>query len=127
MRSEPGAQSSERTFARFDVVNGGAKIGEVEPHTDVYPASGATVRAVIMGGWRHDLFVVADQPFDPSSGEIALRVVVFPLVRLVWLGAILLCVGAMVSLWPRGRTQEQEARATQLGRSRSLEMDGASI
>jgi hypothetical protein len=28
----------------------------------------------------------------------------------VWIGSILLCVGAAVSLWPRGQRQEQEAR-----------------
>ena len=37
--------------------------------------------------------------------------VIFPLIRFVWIGSILLCVGAVVSLWPKGRTQEQEARS----------------
>jgi cytochrome c-type biogenesis protein CcmF len=111
MRSEPGSQSSQRTYAAFEVLQGEAKIGTVEPHTDVYPVSGAAVRAVIMGGWGHDLFVVADEPFDQTSERVALRVVTFPLIRFVWMGSILLCLGAVVSLWPRGRTQEQEARA----------------
>ncbi|MFA4964241.1 MAG: cytochrome c-type biogenesis CcmF C-terminal domain-containing protein [Thermoleophilia bacterium] len=112
MRSEPGSQSSQRTYAAFDVLHDQARVGTVEPHTDIYPVSGAAVRAVILGGWGHDLFVVADEPFDESSDSIALRVVTFPLIRFVWLGSILLCVGAVVSLWPRGRTQEQEARVT---------------
>jgi cytochrome c biogenesis factor len=37
--------------------------------------------------------------------------VIFPLIRWVWIGSILLCAGAVVSLWPKARKQEQEARA----------------
>jgi cytochrome c-type biogenesis protein CcmF len=103
MRSEPGAQQSERTYAAFDVVEGGSvRIGTVEPYTDVYPMSGAAVRAVILGRTFEDVFVVADEPFDSASTTIALRVVVFPLIRWVWIGFILLVAGAAVSLWPRG-------------------------
>jgi len=110
MRNATGPQSSTRAIATFDVTHDGSSAGVLEPRTDVYPVAGAAVRAVILGGWKQDLFVVADEPFDKSSSTIALRMVVFPLIRFVWLGSILLCVGAAVSLWPKGRTQEQEAR-----------------
>ncbi len=56
----------------------------------MYPASGAAVRAVILGRPFEDLFVVADQPFDSTSKSIALRIVIFPLIRWVWIGSILL-------------------------------------
>ena len=39
-------------------------LGTLGPHTDVFPASGAAVRAVILGRPFEDLFVVADEPFD---------------------------------------------------------------
>jgi cytochrome c-type biogenesis protein CcmF len=125
-RSEPGAQQSERTYAAFDVYadGGSTKIGSVEPHTDIYPVSGAAVRAVILGRPFEDLFVVADEPFDASSETIALRVVVFPLIRWLWIGSILLCVGALVSLWPRLRPQEalaQDAAAGPVGNGRASE------
>jgi len=77
----------------------------------VYPMSGAAVRAVILGRPFEDLFVVTDEPFDATSETIALRIVIFPLIRWVWIGAILLCAGAAVSLWPVRQRQEQEARA----------------
>ncbi len=110
LRSEPGAQSSRRTYAAFDVLEGGStKIGAVEPHTDVYEMSGAAVRAVILGRLFEDVFVVADEPFDETSETIALRVVVFPLIRWLWIGSILLCAGAVVSLWPRSRPQAAPA------------------
>jgi cytochrome c-type biogenesis protein CcmF len=110
MHDGTGPQSSTRAIATFDVSRDGRPVGVLEPRTDDYPVAGAAVRAVILGGWKQDLFVVADAPFDNTSSTIALRMVVFPLIRFVWLGSILLVVGAAVSLWPKGRRQEQEAR-----------------
>jgi cytochrome c-type biogenesis protein CcmF len=110
MTESSGEQNSTTAHAVFDVTKDGASLGTVEPHTDVYPVSGAAVRAVILGRPFEDLFVVADEPFDGTSKTIALRMVIFPLIRWVWIGSILLCVGAIVSLWPRRQKQEQEAR-----------------
>ncbi len=110
MTGNTGPQSSTRSIATFAVTQGGRQVGTLAPHTDVYPMSGAAVRAVILGRPFEDLFVVADEPFDSTSQRIALRMVIFPLIRWVWIGAILLCVGAAVSLWPKARRQEQEAR-----------------
>jgi cytochrome c-type biogenesis protein CcmF len=110
MTGSTGAQNSTTSIATFDVSRDGRRIGTLAPHTDVFPASGAAVRAVILGQPFEDLFVVADEPFDSTSKRIALRMVIFPLVRWVWIGSILLCVGAAVSLWPKARRQEQEAR-----------------
>jgi cytochrome c-type biogenesis protein CcmF len=117
MRSETGAQGSTRTYAAFEVFKGdGTRVGTVEPHTDIYPASGAAVRAVILGRPFEDLFVVTDTGFDATTEQVKLRVVVFPLIRWVWIGSVLLCVGAVVSLWPRRARREQEARDTAVGR-----------
>jgi cytochrome c-type biogenesis protein CcmF len=111
MSEGSGAQNSTRAVATFDVSKDGKSLGTLGPHTDVFPVSGAAVRAVILGRPFEDLFVVADEPFDSTSKTIALRMVIFPLIRWVWIGSILLCVGAVVSLWPKRRKQEQEARA----------------
>jgi cytochrome c-type biogenesis protein CcmF len=120
MEESSGAQSSTRAEATFDVSKDGQSLGTLGPHTDVYPVSGAAVRAVILGRPFEDLFAVADEPFDGTSTTIALRIVIFPLIRWVWIGAILLCTGAVVSLWPRRQRQEQEARAVE-----PAEADGA--
>lgn len=113
LRDVPGAQNSTRYYAEFRVVGEGSEtIGTVEPHTDIYPVSGAAVRAVILGQPFQDIFVVADQPFDATAETIAVRVVIFPLIRWVWIGSILLCVGAAVSLWPKRRRRQQEASET---------------
>jgi cytochrome c-type biogenesis protein CcmF len=126
MTGNTGPQNSTRSIATFDVSRGGRQIGTLAPHTDVYPASGEAVRAVILGQPFEDLFVVADEPFDSTSKRIALRMVIFPLVRWVWIGSILLCVGAAVSLWPKARRQEQEARAAVPAADADGRLDGAS-
>jgi cytochrome c-type biogenesis protein CcmF len=113
MTDSTGPQSSTKSTATFEVTKDGVSLGVLKPHTDVYPMSGAAVRAVIRGRPFEDLFVVADEPFDSTSETIALRVVIFPLIRWVWIGSILLCAGAVVSLWPKGRRQEQEARVSE--------------
>ena len=120
MSESAGAQNSTRAVATFDVSKDGKSLGTLGPHTDVFPVSGAAVRAVILGRPFEDLFVVADEPFDSTSKTIALRMVVFPLIRWVWIGSILLCAGAVFSLWPKRRKQEQEARVVE-----PAEADGA--
>ena len=126
MEGSTGPQDSTISIATFDVSRDGASIGTLAPHTDVYPMSGAAVRAVILGRPFEDLFVVADEPFDGTSKRIALRMVIFPLIRWVWIGSILLCVGAVVSLWPKARRQEQEARDTVAAADGDGRLDGAS-
>ncbi len=105
-----GAQGSTRNVATFEVSKDGKSLGTIGPHTDIYPVSGAAVRAVILGRPFEDLFVVTDEPFDDTTKTIALRMVIFPLIQWVWIGSIMLCVGAVVSLWPKARRQEQEVR-----------------
>ena len=110
MSEGTGAQNSTTSIASFDVTHDGVALGVLKPHTDLYPVSGAAVRAVILGRPFEDLFVVADDAFDRSSKTIALRMIVFPLIRWVWIGSILLVAGGAVSLWPGRRKQEQEVR-----------------
>jgi cytochrome c-type biogenesis protein CcmF len=126
MEGSTGPQNSTTSIATFDVSRDGTQIGTLTPHTDVYPMSGAAVRAVILGQPFEDLFVVADEPFDATSKRIALRMVIFPLIRWVWIGSILLCVGAAVSLWPTARRQEQEAREAVPAADADGRLDGAS-
>jgi cytochrome c-type biogenesis protein CcmF len=113
MADGTGPQNSTKSTATFDVTKDGRSLGVLKPHTDIYPVSGAAVRAVIMGRPFEDLFVVADEPFDSTSKTIALRMVIFPLIRWVWIGSILLVAGGVVSLWPKRRKQEQEARVSE--------------
>jgi cytochrome c-type biogenesis protein CcmF len=98
-----GPQGSERTYAAFAVFKNGSRVATLQPRTDVYPSMQQAVRAVILGSAGQDLFVAPNAPFTSTSTQISLQLDVFPLVRLVWAGALLLVAGAAVSLWLRPR------------------------
>ncbi|MGZ4200311.1 MAG: cytochrome c-type biogenesis CcmF C-terminal domain-containing protein, partial [Thermoleophilia bacterium] len=87
----------------------------VEPHSDIYPVAGAVAQASILGGFGHDLFVVVQDPFDQSSKHLRLQLDLFPLIRLVWIGSLLLVGGAGVSLWPRRQPATVLATAAEEG------------
>ena len=108
-----GPQGSQRIFAHFVVARDGRRVGLLAPHTDIYPQAGAAVRAVILGSLGRDLFVVAQDPFDASSSHLRLQLDVFPLVDLVWAGALLMVAGGAVSLWPRRAPETVAATARQ--------------
>jgi cytochrome c biogenesis factor len=55
-----------------------------------------------------DLFVIADQ-FN-SDGSVFLKVLVNPLVNLIWLAGLLFVAGALITLWPDAREQRRLAR-----------------
>jgi cytochrome c-type biogenesis protein CcmF len=119
-----GPQGAARATAVFEVLDEqGTRLGTVTPDTDIDPVMGAAMRSSILGLPLRDVFVVTDEPFDTTNDQLVVRVMVFPLIRWVWIGSILLCAGAVVSLWPRGRTQEQEARAA----ARAAEADQATV
>jgi cytochrome c-type biogenesis protein CcmF len=107
-RQDVAQQDAQRTFATFDVFKGGAKVATLAPHTDIYPPKSAydqgqaAVRAVIMSTAGQDLFVSPSDTFDAKSKYLSLQVDVFPLINYLWLGSIMLVVGAVVSLWPKG-------------------------
>jgi cytochrome c-type biogenesis protein CcmF len=97
-REGAGVQRSTQEFATFDVFKGGKLLGRVEPHIDFFPTTQQTApRAVIMGGLTQDLFVAPDA-FDKTS--VSIRLNIFPLIRFLWVGVIVLVGGSVVSLWP---------------------------
>jgi cytochrome c biogenesis factor len=55
-----------------------------------------------------DLFVIADQ-FNPE-GSVFVKVIVNPLVNLIWLAGLLFVGGALITLWPDAREQRRLAR-----------------
>ena len=107
---DAGPQGSQRYYAHFAVSRDGRELGSVAPHTDVYPAAGAALRAVILGSLPRDLFVVAQDPFDAASTHLRLQLEVLPLMRPLWVGVALLVGGGAVALWPVRRRAPATAR-----------------
>jgi cytochrome c-type biogenesis protein CcmF len=116
-----GVQQSQQSTATFEVSKDGKIVGEARPRIEFFPTTQQTAaRAVIIGGAAKDLFIA---PNEFSSQRADVKVDTFPLIRLLWIGTILLVGGAAVSLWPARRTQEalaEQKQAVPLGRGKAV-------
>jgi cytochrome c-type biogenesis protein CcmF len=86
--------------ARFTVRRGGAAIGTLEPARRVYVANGRpTTETGIRTIGFSQLYVALGEA--GSAGAIAVRAYYKPFVTLIWLGAVVMALGGVVSLSDR--------------------------
>jgi cytochrome c-type biogenesis protein CcmF len=108
---EQRAANAQEIRARLAVSRGGEDLGTVLAGKNRYFAEQQTSNEVaIRSDWlrAEDLFVIADQ-FNPD-GSVFLKVLVNPLVNLIWLAGLLFVAGALITLWPDAREQRRLAR-----------------
>ena len=86
--------------AKFEVMNGGMIVTVLEPAKRVYDAPPQpTTEAGILASWLGDLYVVIGDA--QGQGAYAVRAYFNPLVRFIWLGALIMFLGAAISLSDR--------------------------
>jgi cytochrome c-type biogenesis protein CcmF len=94
-----GPNYSEQT-GRMDVTRGGAPVAELTPSKRLYDAPRQpTTEAAIHASWRGDLYIVLGDAL--ADGAFVVRAYFNPLVRLIWLGALVMAVGGVLSLLDR--------------------------
>ncbi len=82
------------------VTRGGAPVTELAPAKRLYDAPRqSTTEAAIHVSWRGDLYVVLGDQL--KEGGWVVRLYFNPLVRLIWLGAIVMAIGGALSLSDR--------------------------
>jgi cytochrome c-type biogenesis protein CcmF len=87
-------------YARVAVTRGGAPVAQLEPARRLYDAPRSpTSEAAIHASWRGDLYVVLGD--ELSGGGYVMRIYFNPLVRLIWLGALVMAIGGAFSLSDR--------------------------
>jgi cytochrome c-type biogenesis protein CcmF len=87
-------------FADFDVKEDGESITRLKPSKRLYDAPPQpTTEAGIHASWRGDLYLVIGDP--QTGGGYAVRAYFNPLVRFIWLGAIIMFIGGGFSLSDR--------------------------
>ena len=85
---------------RFEVHRDGALVTTLFPSKRIYEAPPqATSEAGIHASWRGDLYTVLGDAQE--DGGYSIRLYFNPLVRFIWLGALIMFVGGMVSLSDR--------------------------
>jgi cytochrome c-type biogenesis protein CcmF len=104
-----GANASEFR-ALLDVRKDGNRVGTLEAGKNSYPAEQQTsnevgIRTDYLTG--EDLFVITDQ-INPN-GTVAFKVLVKPLVNLIWLAGLVFLIGSLVALWPSAVEQRRLA------------------
>jgi cytochrome c-type biogenesis protein CcmF len=99
--AKPGRGPNYREdIATFDITRDGTPVTTLEPSKRVYDAPPQpTTEAGIHASWRGDLYVVIGD--EQTSGAYAVRAYFNPLVRFIWLGALIMFLGGAVSLSDR--------------------------
>ena len=105
-----GANFEERS-AVVQVSKDGNFVGTLRPGQRAYPAEGQTSNEVsIRTDWRNgeDLFLILDSA--RPDGSVKLKVLINPLVNLLWIAALVFVIGAGIAAWPDGREARRLAR-----------------
>jgi cytochrome c-type biogenesis protein CcmF len=99
------AEQSDTTkrmlFADLDVYRGGQRVARLSPAKFIYQRGEGmtTTEVALLRGLGADLYVVLGSA-DPGSGRAQLQVHSNPFVSWIWIGVLILMLGASVSLWP---------------------------
>jgi len=84
----------------FSVTRSGAAVASLEPSKREFTVErNSTTEAAIHVSWRGDLYVVVGDAL--KEGAYSVRIYFNPLVRLIWLGAVVMFMGGAVSLSDR--------------------------
>ncbi len=97
-------------FADVDVVRNGKPAGRISPAKFIYksmPEAPATIvgRHITL---KNDLYMIIGM-VNPQTKVAAFQIHVNQLISFIWLGAIVLCLGAMVAMWPDVAMEESGA------------------
>jgi cytochrome c-type biogenesis protein CcmF len=104
------SQTSNATERRAVLDLGGRASGQLRTGKNFYPVEQSTSNEVgIRTDWLRgeDLFVIADQ--INGDGSVYFKVLVKPLVNLIWLAGAVFILGSLIALWPDAREQRRLA------------------
>ncbi len=97
--SEIKASNFDATQAQVVVSKNGREVATLAPEKRTYIISTMpTTEAAIDASLMRDLYVALGEPIAEGSSEWALRIYVKPLIRWIWLGAIIMALGGLLSM-----------------------------
>ncbi|CAA0088493.1 Cytochrome c-type biogenesis protein CcmF [Halioglobus japonicus] len=98
--------------ARFEVTEDGVPVASMNPQKRRYLASGSVMtEAAIDAGLFRDLYVAMGEPVG-DNGAWAMRLHYKPMVRWMWLGAILMAIGAFTAAADKRYRRQRKALPT---------------
>jgi cytochrome c-type biogenesis protein CcmF len=109
-RGTTETQTANATEQRAQLDLGGRANGTLQAGKNFYAVEQSTSNEVgIRTSWLRgeDLFVIADQ--IDGNGTVYFKVLVKPLVNLIWLAGFVFVLGSLIALWPDAREERRLA------------------
>ncbi|WP_420466839.1 heme lyase CcmF/NrfE family subunit [Panacagrimonas sp.] len=103
--------------AAVAVLRSGREIARLSPEKRLYPSQGSVMtEAAVDANLLRDLYVAMGEPIDKNdvNGDWALRLYYKPMMRLVWLGGVLMFFGGILAASDRRYRLEQRRTAADL-------------
>ncbi len=110
-----GRQDAGRTSIGADIslLNDGRVIGHLEPQQHFFESSEQPIPTpAVRSNALHDVYVNL-MAFKEDGSSATIRVLIEPLVAWIWAGGGIVCLGALVGLWPRKKRVAPEAVVAQ--------------
>jgi cytochrome c-type biogenesis protein CcmF len=100
----------EAVESEVTITRNGKELSKLYPQKRVYRVqTNAMTEAGIDGGWNRDLFVAMGE--DLRDGSWSLRLQYKPMVRFIWLGALIIAIGGFIAVCDRRYRQRVAAEA----------------
>ncbi len=98
--------------ATFAAYRDGRGIGEEQPRINFYKATGQNIATpAVKSSLTSDLYLTL-MAVDPEGGDHAtVRAIVNPGIVWLWIGGMIMGVGALIAIWPWGRSRVRAAGA----------------
>ena len=88
--------------AQVAVMKDGQAVTTLYPEKRTYVVSGMPItEAAIDASLMRDVYVALGEPISESSNQWAVRIYVKPLIRWIWLGAIIMALGSVLSMFDK--------------------------
>jgi cytochrome c-type biogenesis protein CcmF len=103
-KSAWGRQERQREVigATMELMDGDRVVGTIEPRMNYYPTSQQPVPTPdVRSGWTGDIYLNL-MAFKQDGSNVTVKVIWEPLVPWIWIGGMVLCLGAILGAWPTG-------------------------
>ena len=92
----------QEIFGRFELSKNGAPVAALTPSKRQFVApQQVTTEAAIHASWAGDFYLVMAEGSAANSSTVGVRVYFHPLVRFIWIGALIMFLGGLFSLTDR--------------------------
>ncbi|HUG39977.1 MAG TPA: cytochrome c-type biogenesis CcmF C-terminal domain-containing protein, partial [Longimicrobiales bacterium] len=100
------AREEPRRFvvaAELGILKGGERIGTMDPRLNFYQMSDQPISTPAVRSRAHEDLYITLMAFERDGSSVTIRVLIEPLVMWIWIGGLMIALGALISLRYRSR------------------------